>query len=147
MRRDNINYSNVLDTLQSQHNQIDMLLEELVDAGVAGAQPLAVVKVLLRQHMEAEENEFYPKVSALSADGATAIATATSQHTAIKNALTTLESSLTAPNITTLVTAVQTHVDFERDEVFTLAREGFNANQSHEMALEIGDSVGSSAVK
>jgi hypothetical protein len=147
MRRDNINYTNVLDTLQQQHVEIDMLLDDLVAAGVAGAKPFANVKVLLRQHMEAEENQFYPKVSALSGAGATAVATATTQHTAIKNALTALEGSFTAPNITTLKTAVDTHVAFERDDVFTIAREGFNSSQSHELAMSIGDSVGTSQVR
>ncbi len=121
------NHSDVLEDLQQEHQQSLRVFEEFkAAAGAARVKPFAELKAMLRQHMQAEEADFYPMVSALGAAQATLISTATTEHTAIKNALTAIESagagSASGGQVTTLETALKAHIASERANVFAAAR-------------------------
>jgi hypothetical protein len=143
-RRDNPNYSDVLETLQSQHQEILNIFETFKAAsGNSRVVPFANLKARLRQHSEAEEEVFYPVVSALGDDEAALITTASSEHDTLETALASVETAgaenASGGQVTTLETALKSHIRSERAGIFAAARKGLTHNQRWELALRVGD--------
>ncbi len=137
-------HTNVLEDLQYEHESGLRTFEEFkAAAGDARIQPFAVLKAELRRHMEAEEEVFYPAVANIGEDESDLVDTALTEHTAIKNALNTIETAgaenASGGNVTTLETALKSHIVSERAHIFRAARKGLTAAQLRNLAQLLGD--------
>jgi len=137
-------HTNVLEDLQFEHETSLRTFEEFkAAASNARIQPFAVLKAELRKHMEAEEEVFYPAVAELGEDQSDLVDTAVTEHTAIKNALDTIETAgaenASGGNVTTLETALKNHIKAERAGIFRAARKGLTASQLRHLAALLGD--------
>jgi hypothetical protein len=144
MRRDDYNFSDILETIRVKQEESKNVLAVLVDADDASAeqtQAFNELKERLRQLMNFEENGLYVSLAALGVDEETLVDSALDQHEDIENALVDLEAGITTPKITTLFNAVETHFTTERQGLFAAARTGLNTNQKQELAMKAGDAI------
>jgi hypothetical protein len=144
IRRDNPNYVNVLEVLQSQHEDILSTFETFKAAtGVARVVPFANLKAKIRQHTEAEEEVFYPAVSALGTTESALVDTAETDHDDVETALAAIETAgaenATAQQVTDLETPLRAHILAERNGIFKAARKGLTNNQRRELGMRVGD--------
>jgi hypothetical protein len=138
-------HTDVLETLQTEHETILEVFEVFkAAAGAAKLQPFAELKARLRQHMEAEEAEFYPLIDVLGVAEAALITTAESEHGTIETALAAIETAgadnASGGQVTTLETALKAHIASERAALFGVARNKLSMGQRRAVAAGVKDS-------
>jgi hypothetical protein len=146
-----LTHPNVLEDLQLEH--VDVLRDFETFKAAAGAArkvPFARLKLKARKHMAAEEAVFYPAITALGSAEAALVTTALSEHTAIKNALTAIESAgadaASGGQVTTLETALKNHIKAERGGIFTAARKKLTPSQRRNLASLVAASEAASSL-
>jgi hypothetical protein len=142
--RDNANSRDVLETIDADRLEILRVLAGFTTTD--DTQALAESSLRLRKLMEGEQDVVFPFISALSDEADDLVDEAEDQHADIEDALVDLESGITTPKIATLKTAVNTHFDDARGELFKVARRGLTPNQKQELAIRYNASKDNSEV-
>ncbi len=131
----------ILTTIESQHDEVKALLEKAAEttdrARKTRQQLLEKIKTKLEEHMEAEENTFYPRLmEEAGIEGQ--ILEAEEEHFHARTALERLEE--VEPDTTdwqarlkVLKELIEHHVEEEEDSIFEVALDTFDEDESHEL--------------
>jgi hemerythrin superfamily protein len=134
----------VVDVLQTQHNQVRQLLKTIDEASAADrAEPFAELVRQLKAHEAAEESVVYPALRSLRGDTAAAVAEdRIAEEKEAEKAIAALEkmdpaSAEFAAAFEEFRGAVEKHASAEESKVFPLLSEGMG----DDMRRELGSSV------
>jgi hemerythrin-like domain-containing protein len=115
----------LLDQLETEHREVESLLEQLLEAQDLETQASLVEELAtaLVAHMELEESEVYPKLADLDDE---AVAEALTEHGLAREGVTKLQELIAEPGFGAAVEMVRAgiahHVEEEENEVFPLLR-------------------------
>jgi hemerythrin-like domain-containing protein len=115
----------LLDQLETEHREVESLLERLQKAQDAETQASLVEQLVTAQlaHMELEESEVYPQLADLDDE---AVAEALTEHGLAREGVTKLQELIGEPGFGAAVEMVRAgiahHVEEEENEAFPLLR-------------------------
>jgi hemerythrin superfamily protein len=125
----------LLDQLETEHREVEQLLDQLTDAEDEETQAPLVEELVtkLANHMDVEETEVYPELAALDEEAAEEAET---EHRLAREGITKLQELIGLPGFGAAVEMVRAgiahHVEEEEGEVFPKLREASGVTTTSE---------------